>query len=137
MSINKAILIGNLGSDPEVRTISNNSKVATFSLATSESFKDKTTGEKKSVTEWHNIVLWNNLAEIATKYLKKGSKVFIEGKIKTRSWDKDGIKRYTTEIVGDNMVMLGEKSQSAQQSVSQSSGYSGPPPDGNTDDLPF
>ena len=108
--INKCILIGNLGADPEVRTLDNGTKVASFSIATTESWKDKD-GNKKEETEWHNIVLWRGLAEIAEKYLKKGNSVYVEGKITTRSWeDSDGIRRYTTEIVAKNLTMLGSKS---------------------------
>jgi len=108
--INKVILIGNLGKDPEVRYLEGGAAVANFSLATSETYKDRNTGEKKTQTEWHNVVLWRGLAEVAEKYLKKGNQVYIEGKIRTRSWeDKEGNTRYTTEIVGDNMTMLGRR----------------------------
>ena len=106
-SVNKVILIGNLGKDPEVRYLESGVAVANFPIATSESFKDKTTGEKREVTDWHNIVLWRGLAEVAEKYLKKGQKVYIEGKIKTRSWtDENNQTRYTTEVVADQMTML-------------------------------
>ena len=105
--INKVILVGNLGKDPEVRTLENGAKVANFTLATSESYKNKD-GQRVTQTEWHNIVLWRGLADIAERYLNKGNQVYIEGKIRTRSWDdKDGVKRYTTEILGDNLTMLG------------------------------
>ncbi len=105
--VNKVILIGNLGSDPEVRTIESGAKVANFSIATSERFKDKN-GNQVDRTEWHNIVMWRGLAEIAEKYLKKGSQVFVEGKLRTRSWDdQNGNKRYTTEVLVDNMTLLG------------------------------
>ncbi len=108
--INKVILVGNLGKDPEVRYLEGGTAVANFPIATSETYKDKNSGERKTNTEWHNIVLWRGLAEIAEKYLKKGSQVYIEGKLKTRQWqDKDGNNRYTTEIVGDNLQMLGRK----------------------------
>ena len=107
--VNKAILVGNLGKDPEIRTLDSGAKVATFSLATTESYKDKE-GNRVENTEWHNIVLWRGLADVAERFLKKGNSVYVEGRIKTRSWDdKDGNKRYTTEIVGDNMTMLGGK----------------------------
>jgi single-strand DNA-binding protein len=107
--VNKVILIGNLGKDPETQTFESGVKKTSFPLATSEEYKDKE-GNKIQQTEWHNIVLWRGLAEVAEKYLSKGNSVYIEGKIKTRSWeDKDGNKRYTTEIVGDNMTMLGSK----------------------------
>lgn len=112
--VNKVILVGNLGKDPEVRTIESGKKVANFSLATSETYKDRD-GNKKEKTEWHSVVLWDKLAEIAEKYLSKGSTVYIEGKLQTRSWDdKDGNKRYTTEVVGQNLTMLGGK-QSTEQ----------------------
>jgi len=104
--VNKVILVGNLGRDPEIRTLESGVKVATFSLATSESFKDRD-GNRQDKTEWHNIVLWRGLAEIAERYLAKGNTIYVEGKLQTRSWDdKDGNKRYTTEIVGQNMKML-------------------------------
>ena len=105
--INKVILVGNLGKDPEVRHLESGVPVASFSVATSESYNDKTSGERKTVTEWHNIVLWRGLAEVAEKYLHKGDQVYIEGKLRTRQWEKDGITRYTTEVVGENMTMLG------------------------------
>ena len=105
--VNKVILIGNLGKDPEVRHLESGVPVASFSIATSESYNDKNTGEKKTVTEWHNIVLWRGLAEVAEKYLHKGDQVYIEGKLRTRQWEKDGVTRYTTEVVGENMTMLG------------------------------
>jgi single-strand DNA-binding protein len=107
--VNRVILIGNLGKDPEIRSLEGGVKVANFSLATTETYKGKN-GEKVEQTEWHNIVLWRGLAEVAESYLKKGNSVFIEGKIRTRDWtDKDGNKRYTTEIVADNMVMLSSR----------------------------
>jgi single-strand DNA-binding protein len=108
--INKVILVGNLGKDPEVRYLEGGTAVANFPIATSETYKDKKSGEKKTSTEWHNIVLWRGLAEIAEKYLKKGAQVYIEGKLRTRQWqDKDGNNRYSTEIVGDSLQMLGRK----------------------------
>ncbi|MDG2330063.1 MAG: single-stranded DNA-binding protein [Flavobacteriales bacterium] len=111
-SVNKVILIGNLGKDPEVRYLEGGTAVANFTLATSESFKDRNTGEKKSITDWHNIVVWRGLAELVEKYLKKGSKIYVEGKLKTRSWkDQDGNTRYTTEIVADNLTMLGGRNE--------------------------
>ncbi|WP_162428441.1 single-stranded DNA-binding protein [Pontibacter pudoricolor] len=105
-SVNKVILIGNLGKDPEVRHLEGGVAVARFPLATSETFKDKS-GQKQEKTEWHNIVLWRGLAEVAEKYLRKGQSVFIEGKIRTSQYqDKEGNQRYSTEIVADNMTML-------------------------------
>ncbi len=108
--INKAILVGNLGKDPEVRYLDENTPVANFSVATSDSYKDRN-GNRVDTTEWHNVVLWRGLAKVAEQYLKKGSKIYVEGKLRTRSWDdKDGNKRYTTEIVGDQLVMLDGRS---------------------------
>lgn len=143
--VNKVILIGRLGKDPEVRNLDNGAVVANFSLATSESYKDKTTGEKKEVTEWHNIVLWRGLAEISQRYLHKGDMVYIEGKIRTRSWEKDGVTRYTTEIVADNMNMLSTRSSgggmNSEYSQERSSGdnmrNSVAVDTNSTDDLPF
>tara|TARA_B100001287_G_scaffold186622_1_gene157517 strand:+ start:144 stop:563 length:420 start_codon:yes stop_codon:yes gene_type:complete len=107
--VNKVILVGNLGKDPEVRYLDSGVAVANFSLATTENYKNKQ-GEKVSQTEWHNIVLWRGLAEVAEKWLKKGSSVYIEGKIRTKKWeDKEGNTRYNTEILGDNMTMLGNR----------------------------
>lgn len=110
--VNKAILIGNLGRDPIVRHTANGIPVATFSLATSESYKDES-GERIEKTEWHNIVLWRGLAEVAEKYLKKGMKVYIEGKITTREYEQDGVKKYITEIVANNMQILTSRSESS------------------------
>ena len=105
-SINKVMLIGNLGSDPELRFTPSGVQVANFSLATTESWTDKS-GERQERAEWHRIVLWRRLAEVAGQYLKKGSKIYIEGKLQTRSWeDQNGQKRYTTEVVGNSMEML-------------------------------
>ncbi len=132
--VNKVILVGNLGKDPEVRYLDNGVAVANFSLATTENYKNKA-GERVSQAEWHNVVLWRGLAEVAEKYLKKGASVYIEGKIKTRKWeDKEGNTRYNTEILADNMTMLGGK-QSQQENVA-------PTPAADTtadkaDDLPF
>lgn len=147
--VNKVILVGRLGKEPEVRNLDNGATVANFTIATSESYKDRTTGEKKEITEWHNIVLWRGLAEIAQKYLHKGDMVYIEGKLRTRSWEKDGVTRYTTEVVADNMTMLGSRggsggggyssgdssSRNTERSTSES--YSSPSVDSGTDDLPF
>ena len=105
--INKAILVGNLGKDPEMRYTPNGVAVCSFPMATSETYKDRNTGERVTQTEWHNIVIWRGMAETAEKYLRKGSQVYIEGKIKTRSWeDQQGQKRYTTEVVADVMQLL-------------------------------
>ena len=144
--VNKVILIGRLGKDPEVRNLENGVSVANFTMATSESYKDRTTGEKKEVTEWHNVVLWRGLAEISQKFLHKGDLVYIEGKLRTRSWEKEGVTRYTTEIVADNMTMLGSRgggggssseyssSRTAERTPTESYGSG---PGDSTDDLPF
>jgi len=108
--VNKVIIIGNLGRDPEIKYTQSNVPVANFTVATSESWKDKNSGEWQEKTEWHRIVAWRHLAEKAERSLKKGTQVYIEGKIETRKWtDKDGNDRYTTEIVADNMQMLGSR----------------------------
>ena len=134
--VNKVILIGNLGKDPEVRYLDNGVAVANFSLATTESYKNKE-GERVSQTEWHNIVLWRGLAEIAEKFLKKGSAIYVEGKIRSRKWeDKEGNTRYTTEILVDNMTMLGKR----EGNTAQSSGTPNKeeiPQEEKGDDLPF
>lgn len=149
--VNKVILIGNLGADPEVRHLQNDVTVANFNLATSETYKDRQTGEKREQTEWHRVVVWRGLAEVVEKYVKKGSKVYVEGKLRTRKWEKDGIERYTTEIMADQLTMLdratgsdqgGQHGQSQQtasappaskQTVSEPNG---PGPE-EEDDLPF
>jgi single-strand DNA-binding protein len=142
--VNKVILVGRLGKDPEVRNLENGATVANFTVATSESYKDKTTGEKKEVTEWHNVVLWRGLAEIAQKYLHKGDMIYIEGKLRTRSWEKEGVTRYTTEVIADNMTMLSTKGSSSSSNASYSpvestadSYRAHAPVDNSTDDLPF
>jgi single-strand DNA-binding protein len=144
--VNKVILVGRLGKEPEVRNLENGAVVANFTIATSESYKDKTTGEKKEITEWHNIVLWRGLAEVAQKYVHKGDMIYIEGKLRTRSWEKEGVTRYTTEVVADNMTMLSTKGSGGGNS---GSGYvpaetsaadnfrASAPVDTSTDDLPF
>jgi len=142
--VNKVILIGNLGKDPEVRTLESGAKVANFSMATTESYKNRN-GERVDTTEWHNIVLWRGLADVAESYLKKGSQIYVEGRIRTRSWDdKDGNKRYTTEIQGDVMTMLGSRAQAEQsgpvsnnQAKPAQNNTDIPPSDGVEDDLPF
>ncbi|MFA7278599.1 MAG: single-stranded DNA-binding protein [Sterolibacterium sp.] len=142
-SVNKVILIGHLGKDPDVRYMPNGDQVTNLTLATSETWKDKTSGEKKEATEWHRVVFFRKLAEIAGQYLKKGAQVYIEGSLKTRKWqDKEGQDRYTTEIVCNEMRMLGSRP-----------GNGGPPPvgsaqppaapqqsatgDSDSDDIPF
>ncbi len=109
--VNKVILVGNTGQDPEVRHLEGGVSVANFNLATSETYKDKN-GEKVTQTEWHRIVLWRGLAEIAEKFVKKGQLLYIEGRLRTRSWDdKEGVKRYTTEVFADVMRMLGKRGE--------------------------
>jgi single-strand DNA-binding protein len=143
--VNKVILVGRLGKDPEVRNLENGASVANFTMATSESYKDKTTGEKKEVTEWHNIVLWRGLAEIAAKYLHKGDMIYVEGKLRTRSWEKEGVTRYTTEVIGDNMTMLSTRREGSgggaeYRPSTPSGGTTSPEPKSvsdTTDDLPF
>jgi len=143
--VNKVILVGRLGKDPEVRNLENGASVANFTIATSETYKDKTTGDKKEITEWHNIVVWRGLADIAAKYLHKGDMIYIEGKLRTRSWEKEGVTRYTTEVVGDNMTMLSTRaggsgsSSGAERSAAPAPSYSGnnEVPANSTDDLPF
>jgi len=139
---NKAMLIGNLGADPESRFTPDGVAVTNIRMATTETWKDKS-GEKQERTEWHRVVFWRQLAEIAGQYLKKGSKIYVEGKLQTREWeDKEGKKCYTTEIVGNEMEMLDSKPQSDQSGTSrQSHPSSAPPPvpadSGDEDDLPF
>jgi single-strand DNA-binding protein len=150
MSVNKVILVGNVGIDPEMRYLDGGTAVCRIRLATNETYRKD--GEKVTQTEWHNIVIWRGLAEVAEKYVKKGSQLYIEGRIKTRSWDdKEGNKRYTTEIVADNMKMLDRRSDdTSSSSPSQQSEYSSNenqptsmeefnPNEGadETDDLPF
>ena len=113
--INKVILVGNLGNDPEVKSTQSGTQITNISLATSESWKDKNTGQKEERTEWHRVVFFNRLAEIAGQYLKKGSKVYIEGQLRTRKYEKDGIERYITEIVAKEMQMLDSRSEGQQQ----------------------
>jgi single-strand DNA-binding protein len=108
--INKVILVGNVGIDPEVRTTESGVKVARLRLATSERYTDRQSGEKKELTEWHTITLWRGLADIVDRYVHKGSQLYIEGRLRTREWtDKDNVKRYTTEILADNMQLLGSR----------------------------
>ena len=112
-SVNKVILVGNLGKDPEVKYTPQGTAVAKVTVATSSSYKDKTSGEWQETTEWHNVVLWQRLAEIAGEYLKKGSKVYIEGRLQTRSWDdkQTGQKKYMTEVVANDLVLLGGRGE--------------------------
>lgn len=122
-SVNKVTLIGTLGRDPEIKYMPNGNAVANIALATDESYNDKATGQKVEQTEWHRIVVYGKLAEIIQQYLTKGAKAYFEGKLKTREWEKDGVKRYTTEIVANEMMMLssnqGQQAQPAQQAPQQ------------------
>jgi len=140
--INKAILVGNLGRDPEIRYTASGMAVANFTIATSERWKDKTSGEMQERTEWHRIVAWGKLGEICGEYLSKGKQVYIEGRIQTRQWeDKDGNKRYTTEIVANEMKMLGSRDSGGEQRSTGPSAipeYSGPPlAEDKDDEIPF
>lgn len=144
--INKVILIGNLGGDPETRYMPNGNAVCNITLATSDSWKDKNTGQMQECTEWHRVVFFGRLAEVVGQYLHKGSKIYIEGRLQTRGWEKDGIKRYTTEIVvdiGGQMQMLDSQQQAGQRAQQpQQQGASRPAPayqpnDFEDDDCPF
>ena len=139
-SVNKAILIGNLGRDPELRFTPTGAAVCTFSIATTEKWRDKQTNEMKESTNWHNIVLWGKQAELAKQYLTKGSPVYIEGRIQTRSWEDNGVKKYMTEVVGQRLQFLGRRS-----GETAAEGDAPPPPEADAapplteedDDLPF
>ena len=145
--VNKVIIVGTLGQDPEVKYLTNGNAVCNLSLATSEEWKDKQTGEKKSKTEWHRVVMFGKIAEIAGEYCRKGSQVYIEGKLETREWEKDGVKRYTTEIKVDmqgTMQLLGGKPADGgnaaprqQQSRPQQSQQAAPPDDFDSSEIPF
>jgi single-strand DNA-binding protein len=139
--INKVILIGRLGNDPEVRYTPDGTAVANFSVATSDEWTDKATNEKRERTEWHRIVAWRRLGEICGEYLSKGRQVYVEGKLQTRSWEKDGVTRYTTEIVASDVQFLGAKESAdayRSQGPSETNQYSTPPvADRQDDDIPF
>ncbi len=130
-SLNKAQIIGNLGKDPEIRYTQDGRAVASFSIATTDKWKDKATGENREKTEWHRVVSYNRLAEICGEYLSKGSAVYVEGKLKTRSWEKDGVTRYTTEIEAFTMQMLGTRTHNDQHPDQR------PEPEPPEDDIPF
>lgn len=140
--VNRVMLIGNLGRDPDVQYLEGNIAVAKFPLATTETFKDRA-GKLISQTEWHTVVLWRGLAELAQKYLHKGSLVYIEGRLRTRSWeDKEGNKKFATEIVGDNLIMLDKRADGHtphhQTGTHDIEGSDGPPPiSESSQDLPF
>ena len=161
--LNKVMLIGRLGKDPDLRFTQGGMAVASFSMATSEEWMDKASNEKKERTEWHRIVAFGKLGEICGKYLTKGKQVYVEGRLQTRSWEQDGVTKYTTEIVASDMQMLEAKGAGADASYSQESGYENrqqpaapsrqaspqqsfgdpppmqptPPPGGFDDDIPF
>ena len=150
--INKVILVGNVGQDPETRYMPNGNAVTNITLATSETWKDKNTGEQQERTEWHRVTFYQRLAEIVAEYVKKGSKLYVEGRLQTRSWEQDGIKRYATDIIANEMQMLdsrgsggGGNYQPAQQQPAQQSSGGGsqavaPAPadmDSFDDDIPF
>lgn len=145
--VNKVIIIGHLGNDPEMRTMPNGDAVANISVATSESWTDKNTGERKEITEWHRIVFYRRQAEIVEQYLSKGSKIYVEGKLKTRKWqDQNGQDRYLTEIIGDSLQMLDSKPNdqqaqrnSGQNNYAKAKGKPQPPTQQNNfdDDIPF
>ena len=132
--VNKAIILGTLGADPEVRVMDGGNRVANISVATNRAYKNKS-GEKIDETEWHRVVFWGKLAEIVEKYVKKGSKIYIEGRIVTRKWDdKENVTRYTTEIVANEMTMVGRNTSQPSQDDSPSNDVI---PDTEPDDLPF
>ena len=125
-SVNKVILVGNLGKDPEVRYTADGAAIANITLATTDTWKDKTSGEKKEATEWHRVAFFGKLAEIAGQYLKKGRSVYVEGRIRTRKWqDKEGQDRYTTEIIADQMQMLGSREGMGGPSADEDGGSGG------------
>jgi single-strand DNA-binding protein len=139
--VNKVILLGNLGKDPEIRTLESGAKLARVSLATNEYYKNKN-GEMVERTEWHNVILWHRRAELAEKFLKRGSPLYVEGRIQTRSWDdKDGNKRYTTEVIGDVVNLIGGKPSDTADSSPPANDSGGDPKDADIppeeDDLPF
>lgn len=146
-SVNKVILIGNLGKDPEVRHLENGAVVANFPLATSETYTDKSTGQKVENTDWHDVVVWRGLAEVVEKYVRKGTKVYVEGKLKKRSWqDKEGNTRYATEVVADDLTILSRPSDDREPRSSAPYQSDGTPPapskvddilNKDDDDLPF
>ncbi|MEJ2041584.1 MAG: single-stranded DNA-binding protein [Desulfosarcinaceae bacterium] len=142
--VNKAIIVGRLGRDPEMRYMPDGTAVANFSVATSENWTDKQTGEKKERTEWHRIVAWRRLGEICGEYLSKGREVYVEGRLQTRSWEQDGVTRYATEIYATTVQFLGGRDENAGGGRRQAGGrvadqgYPEPPmPDSQDDDIPF
>ncbi len=142
-SLNRVHLIGHLGRDPETRYSADGTAITNCQLATSESWKDKTTGDRQEKTEWHRVVFFGKLAEIAGEYLTKGSLVYVEGRIQTRSWDKEGEKKYSTEVVGEKMTMLGGKRDGTESAAAAPAGGKAPAKksggsfDELDDDIPF
>jgi single-strand DNA-binding protein len=144
MSLNKVILIGNVGRDPEVRYVTDNVPVASFTLATTKrGYKTQDGKEVPEKTEWHNIVVWRGLAKVAEQYVKKGTQLYIEGELQTRNWEKDGVKHYTTEIIANDMQLLGRRSDNVASAPAAAPAASSPnnaapfEADGGSDDLPF
>ena len=137
--VNKVILLGNLGKDPEIKTLDNGVKVANFSLATTEKYKDKASGEMVEATEWHNVQAWRQLADIIERYLSKGSKVYIEGKIQTRSYEHEGVTKYRTDIIANQLKMLGgqQQGQTGNQLNGEQAQQFNESQGGEDPDLPF
>ena len=135
--VNKAIIIGNVGSDPDIRTMPNGNQVVNLSIATSDEWKDKQTGDKKEKTEWHRCVFFNKIADIAAQYVNKGSKLYIEGRLQTRSYEQDGVKKYSTEIVVNDMQMLDSKNTNSNNEVKEASKNDVEKFDAFGDDIPF
>jgi len=135
--VNKAILIGNLGREPDIRRTQTGTAVCNFTIATSEKWKDKNSGEMQERTEWHRIVAFGKLAEICGQYLSKGQQVFIDGRLQTRSWEQDGVPRYTTEIVASEMKMLSNNRRHGKRAVDdEQEAYAPDPPPDDDDDIP-
>ena len=135
--VNKVIIVGNVGDDPDIRTMPNGNQVVNLSIATSDSWKDKQTGEKKEKTEWHRCVFFNKIADIAAQYVNKGSKLYVDGRLQTRSYEQDGVKKYSTEIVVNDMQMLYSKNTNSNNEVKEASKNDVEKFDAFDDDIPF
>ena len=135
--VNKAIIVGNVGDDPDIRTMPNGNQVVNLSIATSDEWKDKNTGDKKEKTEWHRCVFFNKIADIAAQYVNKGSKIYVEGRLQTRSYEQDGVKKYSTEIVVNDMQMLDSKNTNSNNEVKEASNNDIAKFDSFDDDIPF
>ena len=135
--VNKAIIVGNVGDDPDLRTMPNGNQVVNLSIATSDEWKDKNTGEKKEKTEWHRCVFFNKIADIAAQYVNKGSKLYIEGRLQTRSYEQNGVKKYSTEIVVNDMQMLDSKNTNSNNEGKEASNNDIAKFDSFDDDIPF